>query len=59
MKLKEQMQAKQKAAVAIEEEDGGEQRKAPKKRRGIKSTAAQGMKDEPPKNSLSLEFVHG
>ena len=57
VKLKEQLQAKQKAAAAEEEDDG--QKKAPKKRKGIKSTGGQGMKDEPPKNSLSLEFVHG
>lgn len=59
MKLKEQLQEKQKSAVTDDDDDIDGQRKAPKKRKGIKSTAGLGMKDEPPKNSLSLQFVHG
>ena len=59
VKLKEQLHAKQ--DVSDDEQDGSDDggKKPVKKRRGIKSRSSQGMKDEPPKNSLSLEFVHG
>lgn len=56
VKLKEQLQAKQSIEDDNEDKDS---RRVNKKCKGIRSTGGHGMKDEPPKNSLSLEFVHG
>ena len=61
VKLKEQMQAKRKQEQDSDDEDTktGAIKKVPKKRHGVKSSAKEGRKDEPPKTSLTLEFVHG
>lgn len=55
VKLKEQAQIKQQQED--DEETSG--KKVPKRRRGVKSSSSHGKKDEPPKNSLSLDFVYG
>ena len=60
VKLKAQLQAKERQDDDDDEDDKG--RKVPpkqRKRKGIRVGASQGRKNEPPANSLTLEFVHG
>ena len=59
MKLKAQLQAKEQDEDDDEDEKGRKVPPKQRKRKGIRVGAQQGRKNEPPANSLTLEFVHG
>ena len=59
MKLKAQLQAKEQDEDDDEDDKGRKVPPKQRKRKGIRVGAQQGRKNEPPANSLTLEFVHG